>query len=202
MLKNINNNATSYIHDYKKSELNSMLNDISSLGFNGVDGKVSITLDRARGVGVLGVTHYNYHPKKSSRKRGPYKRKSYHSREYTIQLRARAKRDLAYFKAVPSNQVCSGVFHFNDLLRRPKSPHVALDKVDEWLEHNPYLDNNRICLRSEFGDNGVMHVHFVSCLKVGLAFETTSHNSQLVKAIQNSWPYGHANVKPSPYFVS
>lgn len=199
MLKNIDNNATSYVHDYKKSELNSMLTDISSLGFNGVDGKVSITLDKARGVGVLGVTHYNYHPKKSTRKRGSYERKSFHSREYNIQKRAQAKRDLAHFKAVPSNQVCTGVVHFNNLLRRPKSPHVALDKVDEWLEHNPYLDYNRTCLRPEYGDNGVMHVHFVSCLKVGLKFDTNNHKSKLAKKIEASWPYGYSSISPSPY---
>lgn len=199
MLKNINNNATSYIHDYKKSELNSMLNDISTIGFNGVDGKVSITLDRARGVGVLGVTHYNYRPKKSNRKRGSYEKKSFHSREYNIQKRAQAKRDLAYFKAVPSNQVCTGVVHFNNLLRQPKTPHVALDKVDEWLEHNPYLDPNKVCLRPEYGDNGVMHVHFVACLKVGFKFETNSHKSKLVKSIEASWPYGYSSINPSPY---
>lgn len=201
MLKNIDNNSNSYIHDYKKSELNSMLTDISNLGFSGVDGKVSITLDRARGVGVLGVTHYNYHPKKSSRKRGSYEKKSFHSREYNIQKRAQAKRDLAYFKAVPSSQVCTGVFHFNNLLRRPKSPHVALDKVDEWLDSgsNKYIDPNKVCLRPEFGDNGVMHVHFVSCLKVGFKFETNSHKSKLAKKIEASWPYGYASVKPSPY---
>lgn len=199
MLKNIDNNNSSYVHDYGKSELNSMLTDISSLGFNGVDGKVSITLDKALGVGVLGVTHYNYHPTKSNRKRGSYEKKSYHSREYNIQKRAQAKRDLANFKAVPSNQVCTGVVHFNNLLSRPKSPHVALDKVDEWLEHNPYLDYNRACLRPEYGDNGVMHVHFVACLKVGLRFETNSHKSKLAKKIEDSWPYGYSSVKPSPY---
>lgn len=199
MLKNINNNATSYIHDYQKSELHKFLKDISNLEFNGVAGKVSITLDRTRGVGMLGVTHYNYHPKKSTRKRGSYEKKSFHSREYTIQKRAQAKRDLAYFKAVPANQVCSGVFRFNSLLRRPKSPRVALDKVDEWLEHNPFLDPNKVCLRPEFGDNGVMHVHFVACLKVGLKFETTNHKSKLAQAIQASWNYGYASVKPSPY---
>lgn len=199
MLKDTNNQVQSYVHDYKKSELNSMLNDISNLEFSGVDGKVSITLDRARGVGVLGVTHYNYHPKKSSRKRGSYEKKSFHSRDYNIQKRAQAKRDLAYFKAVPSNQVCTGVFHFNNLLRRPKTPHVALDKVDSWLEHNQYLDPNKVCLRPEYGDNGVMHVHFVACLKVGFKFEINSHHSQLVQAIQDSWTYGHASVKPSPY---
>lgn len=199
MLKNIDNNTNSYVHDYKKSELNILKNDISSLGFNGVDGKVSITLDRTRGVGVLGVTYYNYHPKKSKRKRGSYEKKSYHSREYNIQKRAQAKRDLANFKAVPANQVCTGVFHFNNLLRRPKSPNVALDKVDEWLEHNRYLDPSKVCLRPEFGDNGVMHVHFVACLKPGLKFETNSHKSKLVKAIQDSWTLGYANIKPSPY---
>ena len=199
MLKDTTNQTQSYVHSYKKSELDSMLNKISNLGFNGVDGKVSITLDKALGVGVLGVTHYNYHPKKSNRKRGRYEKKSYHSREYTIQKRARAKRDLAYFKAVPSNQVCSGVVHFNNLLSRPKSPHVALDKVDEWLDSNPFLDPNKVCLRPEFGDNGVMHVHFVACLKAGLKFETNSHHSELVKAIQDSWTCGHASVKPSPY---
>ena len=82
---------------------------------------------------MLGVTHYNYHPVKSNRKRGSYDKKSFHSREYNIQKRAQAKRDLAYFKAVPANQVCTGVFHFNNLLSRPKSPHVALDKVDSWF---------------------------------------------------------------------
>ena len=126
-------------------------------------------------------------PKKSSRKRGSYEKKSFHSREYNIQKRAQAKRDLAHFKAVPSNQVCSGVVHFNNLLSRPKSPHVALDKVDEWLEHNRYLDYNRTCLRPEYGDNGVMHVHFVACLKVGFKFETNSHNSKLAEAIR-CWP--------------
>lgn len=199
MLKTIDNNTNSYVHDYKKSELNSMLNDISTIGFNGVDGKVQITLDKALGVGVLGVTHYNYHPKKSNRKRGSYEKKSYHSREYNIQKRAQAKRDLANFKAVPSNQVCTGVVHFNNLLSRPKSPHVALDKVDSWLEHNQYLDYNRTCLRPEFGDNGIMHVHFVSCLKVGFKFDTNNHKSKLAKKIEDSWPYGHASIKPSPY---
>lgn len=199
MLKNIDNNSNSYVHDYKKSELHKFLNDISTIGFNGVDGRVQITLDRAQGVGVLGVTHYNYRPKKSNRKRGSYEKKSYHSRDYNIQKRAQVKRDLAYFKAVPSNQVCTGVFHFNNLLRRPKSPHVALNKVDEWLDSNHYLDPNKVCLRPEYGDNGVMHVHFVACLKVGFKFETNSHKSKLVKAIQDSWTYGHASVKPSPY---
>ena len=199
MLKNIDNNSNSYVHDYKKSELHKFLNDISNLGFSGVDGKVSITLDKSLGVGVLGVTHYNYHPKKSNRKRGSYERKSYHSREYTIRKRAQAKRDLAHFKAVPSNQVCTGVFHFNNLLSRPKSPHVALDKVDEWLEHNPYLDPNKVCLRPEYGDNGVMHVHFLACLKVGFKFETNSHNSKLAQAIKASWTLGYASVNPSPY---
>lgn len=199
MLKNIDNNSNSYVHDYKKSELHKFLKDISSLGFNGVDGKVSITLDRTRGVGMLGVTHYNYHPKKSNRKRGSYEKKSYHSREYTIRKRAQAKRDLAHFKAVPSNQVCTGVVHFNNLLRRPKSPHVALDKVDDWLEHNPYLDPNKACLRPEYGDNGVMHVHFVACLKAGFKFDTNNHNSKLAQAIQDSWPYGYASINPSPY---
>lgn len=201
MLKDTTNQVQSYIHDYQKSELSSMLNDISTIGFNGVDGRVQITLDRTRGVGILGVTHYNYRPKKSNRKRGSYEKKSFHSREYNIQKRAQAKRDLAYFKAVPSNQVCTGVFHFNNLLRRPKSPHVALDKVDEWLDSgsNKYIDPNKVCLRPEFGDNGVMHVHFVACLKVGFKFEINSHHSQLVQAIQDSWTYGHASVKPSPY---
>ncbi len=199
MLKNIDNNYNSYVHDYGKSELSSMLNDISSLGFNGVDGKVSITLDRTRGVGMLGVAHYNYHPKKSNRKRGSYEKKSYHSRDYNIQKRAQVKRDLAYFKAVPSNQICTGVFHFNNLLRRPKSPHVALDKVDDWLEHNPYLDPNKVCLRPEYGDNKCMHVHFVACLKAGFKFDTNNHNSKLAQAIQDSWPYGYASINPSPY---
>lgn len=199
MLKNIDNNSNSYIHDYKKSELHKFLKDISNLGFSGVDGRVQITLDRARGVGVLGVTHYNYHPKKSSRKRGSYEKKSFHSREYNIQKRAQAKRDLAYFKAVPSNQVCTGVFHFNNLLSRPKSPHVALDKVDEWLEHNQYLDPNKVCLRPEYGDNGVMHVHFVACLKAGFKFDTNNHKSKLAKRIEASWTLGYSSIKPSPY---
>lgn len=199
MLKTIDNNNNSYVHDYKRSELNSMLNDISTIGFNGVDGKVQITLDRTRGVGVLGVTHYNYHPVKSTRKRGSYDKKSFHSRDYNIQKRSQAKRDLANFKAVPSNQVCTGVFHFNNLLSRPKSPHVALDKVDEWLEHNPYLDPNKVCLRPEYGDNGIMHVHFVACLKVGLKFENNSHNSKLAQAIKASWTLGYASINPSPY---
>lgn len=199
MLKNIDNNATSYIHDYKKSELHKFLKDVSTLGFNGVDGRVQITLDKARGVGMLGVAHYNYHPKKSNRKRGSYEKKSYHSRDYNIQKRAQVKRDLAYFKAVPSNQVCTGVFHFNNLLRRPKSPHVALDKVDEWLDSNHHLDPNKVCLRPEFGDNGVMHVHFVACLKVGFKFDTNNHKSKLAKKIEASWPYGYSSIKPSPY---
>lgn len=201
MLKDTNNNSNSYVHDYKKSELHKFLKDISNLGFSGVDGKVSITLDRARGVGVLGVTHYNYRPKKSTCKRGSYEKKSFHSREYNIQKRAQAKRDLAYFKAVPANQVCTGVFHFNNLLRRPKSPHVPLDKVDEWLSSsdNKYIDPNKVCLRPEYGDNGVMHVHFVACLKVGFEFETNSHKSKLVKSIEASWPYGYSSINPSPY---
>lgn len=100
------------------------------------------------------------------------------------------------FQPIKYAPVCS---HFNNLLSRPKSPHVALDKVDSWLEHNPYLGPNKVCLRPEYGDNGVMHVHFVACLKSGFKFDSNSHKSKLVQAIQGSWTFGYASVKPSPY---
>lgn len=44
-----------------------------------------------------------------------------------------------------------------------------------------------------------MHVHFLACLKPGLKFDSNSHSSKLVKAIQSSWSYGYASVKPQPY---
>ena len=44
-----------------------------------------------------------------------------------------------------------------------------------------------------------MHVHFLACLKTGMRFESNNHNSKLVKAIQSSWTFGYASVKPQPY---
>lgn len=91
------------------------------------------------------------------------------------------------------------MLHFDNLKQRPKTPHVALDKVFSWLDSSSYLDPKKFCAWAEYGDDRCMHVHFLACLKGGFEFETANHNSQLVKAIQSSWPFGYASVKPQPY---
>lgn len=97
------------------------------------------------------------------------------------------------------DRLCTGVLHFDQLKQCPKTPHTALDKVFQWLDSNHYLDPHKFCGWAEYGDSKAMHVHFLACLKGGLKFDTNSHNSELVKAIQSSWPFGYASVESQPY---
>ena len=203
MLKTLDQNVkASYVHDYKQSELDFFKQEVSKLGLAIADTRCTLTLNGTRGVGgVLKITSHNYQPKSAiTGKRGSYVKHNKHDRQYLLAKRRRVKKDFELFSAESIDRVMAGVLHFNGLNQLPQKPHVALNKVKAWLSSsdNKYIDSSKFCSWAEYGDNG-MHVHFVACLKTGLKFETNSHHSQLVKAIQSSWALGDANVNPQPY---
>lgn len=206
MLKNIdnqvnqNNVKASFVHDYSQSELEILKKDTSALSLAIADSTTTILVPDNGGVGgMLKINLYSYRKTGNTGKRGSYTKKKRHDRQYLLNKRRRVKKDFELFQTESPDRLCTGVLHFDKLNQCPKSPHTALDKVFQWLDSNPYLDPNKFCGWAEYGDNKAMHVHFLACLKGGLRFETNSHNSQLVKAIQNSWPFGYASVKPQPY---
>lgn len=172
------------------------------MGLAIADTSVQLTLNGTQGVGgVLKITNHNYQPKSAiTGKRGSYVKHNKHDRAYLLAKRRRVKKDFERFSAESTDRLCTGVFHFNSLNQLPQTPHVALKKVKAWLDSgsNKYIDPNKFCAWAEYGDTG-MHVHFLTCLKSGLKFETNSHHSQLVKAIQSSWSYGYAEITPQPY---
>ena len=204
MLKSFNETTRnlSYVHSYQQSELDFFKNEVSKLGLAIADTRCTLTLSRTPGVGgVLKITNHNYQPKSAiTGKRGSYTKKKRHDRQYLLAKRRRVKRDFELFSAESNDRVMAGVLHFNGLNQLPQTPHVALNRVKAWLssDANKYIDNTKFCAWAEYGDHG-MHVHFLACLKAGMRFETNSHHSQLVKAIQSSWPFGHASVEPQPY---
>ena len=206
MLKNIdnqvnqNNVKASFVHNYSQSELEILKKDTSALSLAIAESTTTILVQDDPGVGgLLKINLYSYRKTGNTGKRGSYTKKKRHDRQYLLNKRRRVKKDFELFQTESPDRLCTGVFHFDQLKQCPKTPHVALDKVFQWLDSNPYLDPNKFCGWAEYGDNKAMHVHFLACLKGGLRFETNSHNSQLVKAIQNSWPFGYASVKPQPY---
>ncbi|MFR0498503.1 hypothetical protein [Limosilactobacillus reuteri] len=202
MLKTIDNNNNSYVHDYKKSELEILKNDTTKLGLAIADSTAHLLVPDDPGVGgMLKINLYSYRKTGVTGKRGNYAKKKRHDRNYLLNKRRRVKKDFELFQTESPDRLCTGVFHFDSLKQCPKSPHTALDKVFSWLDSdsNKFIDPNKISAWAEYGDNKCMHVHFLACLKGGLRFETNSHNSQLVKAIQSNWPFGHAFVKPHPY---
>ena len=206
MLKNIdnqvnqNNVKASFVHDYSQSELEILKKDTSALSLAIADSTTTILVPDNGGVGgMLKINLYSYRKTGNTGKRGSYTKKKRHDRQYLLNKRRQVKKDFELFQTESPDRLCTGVFHFDNLKQCPKTPHVALDKVFTWLDSNQYLDSNKFCGWAEYGDNKTMHVHFLSCLKAGLKFETNSHNSQLVKAIQSSWTYGYASVKPHPY---
>lgn len=192
----------SYIHDYGKNELEILKNDTTKLGLAIADTSVQLTLGQTPGVGgVLKITNHNYQPKSAiTGKRGSYAKKKRHDRAYLLAKRRQVKRDFERFSAESNDRVMAGVLHFNSLNQLPQKPHVALNRVKSWLSSsdNRYIDPNKFCGWAEYGDNG-MHVHFLACLKAGMRFESNSHSSKLVKAIQSSWSYGYAEITPRPY---
>lgn len=202
MLKNIDNNNSSYVHSYGKSELDFFKNEVSKLGLAIADTRCTLTLGQTPGVGgVLKITNHNYQPKSAiTGKRGSYVKHTKHDRAYLLAKRRRVKKDFERFSAESNDRVMAGVLHFNSLNQLPQTPHVALKRVKAWLSSsdNKYIDNTKFCSWAEYGDNG-MHVHFLACLKAGMRFDTNSHHSQLVKAIQSSWSYGYAEITPQPY---
>jgi hypothetical protein len=204
MLKSFNETTKnlSYVHSYGKSELEFFKNEVSKLGLSIADTSVQLTLGQTPGVGgLLKITNHNYQPKSAiTGKRGSYVKHNKHDRAYLLAKRRQVKRDFERFSAESIDRVMAGVFHFNGLNQLPQTPHVALKRVKAWLssDANKYIDNTKFCAWAEYGDNG-MHVHFLTCLKAGLKFETNSHHSQLVKAIQSSWSYGYAEITPQPY---
>ncbi|MDM8304523.1 hypothetical protein [Limosilactobacillus vaginalis] len=200
MLKNIDNNSNSYVHDYKQSELDNLKKDTSALSLAIADSTTTILVQDNPGVGgMLKINLYSYRKTGRTGKRGSYTKKKRHDRQYLLTKRRRVKKDFELFQVESPDRLCTGVFHFDQLKQCPKSPHTALDKVFQWLDSNNYLDPKKFCAWAEYGDNKCMHVHFLACLKSGLKFDTNSHNSELVKAIQSSWTFGYASVKPHPY---
>lgn len=201
MLKTVDQNVkASYVHDYSQSELEILKNDTTKLRLAIADSTAHLLVPDNGGVGgMLKINLYSYRKTGSTGKRGSYTKKKRHDRQYLLAKRRRVKKDFELFQTESPDRLCTGVLHFDKLKQCPKTPHVALDKVFQWLDSNPYLDPNKFCAWAEYGDNKTMHVHFLACLKGGLRFETNSHNSKLVKAIQGSWPFGHAFVKPHPY---
>lgn len=204
MLKSFNETtkSLSYVHSYQQSELEFFKNEVSRLGLAIADTSVQLTLNGTQGVGgVLKITNHNYQPKSAiTGKRGSYVKHNKHDRQYLLAKRRQVKRDFERFSAESNDRVMAGVFHFNSLNQLPQTPHVALKKVKAWLSSsdNKYIDPNKFCGWAEYGDNG-MHVHFLTCLKAGMRFDSNSHHSQLVKAIQSSWTFGHAEITPQPY---
>ena len=197
---NQNNVKASFVHNYSQSELEILKKDTSALSLAIAESTTTILVQDDPGVGgLLKINLYSYRKTGNTGKRGSYTKKKRHDRQYLLNKRRQVKKDFELFQTESPDRLCTGVFHFDNLKQCPKTPHVALDKVFQWLDSNPYLDPNKFCGWAEYGDNKAMHVHFLACLKGGLRFETNSHNSQLVKAIQNSWPFGYASVKPQPY---
>lgn len=200
MLKNIDNNNSSYVHDYKKSELEILKSDTTKLGLAIADSTTTILVPDNGGVGgMLKINLYSYRKTGVTGKRGSYTKKKRHDRAYLLNKRRQVKKDFELFQAENPDRLCTGVLHFDQLKQCPKTPHTALDKVFQWLDSNHYLDPHKFSAWAEYGDSKCMHVHFLACLKSGPRFETNSHNSQLVKAIQSSWNYGYASVNPRPY---
>lgn len=203
MLKTLDQNVkSSYVHSYKKSELDILKSDATKLRLAIADTRCTLTLNGTRGVGgLLKITNYNYQPKSAiTGKRGSYVKHTKHGRAYLLAKRRQIKEDFELFSAESIDRVMAGVFHFNSLNQLPQKPHVALNKVKAWLssDANKYIDSSKFCLWAEYGDNG-MHVHFLACLKAGMRFDSNSHHSQLVKAIQSSWTLGYAEITPQPY---
>lgn len=203
LLKSFNETtkSLSYVHSYGKSELDFFKNEVSNLGLAIADTSVQLTLGQTPGVGgMLKINLYSYRKTGNTGKRGSYTKKKRHGRAYLLAKRRQVKRDFELFSAESNDRVMSGVLHFNGLNQLPQKPHVALKRVKAWLSSsdNKFIDPNKFCGWAEYGDNG-MHVHFLSCLKAGMRFDSNSHHSQLVKAIQSSWSYGYAEITPQPY---
>ena len=195
------NVKASYIHDYGKNELDILKKDTSALSLAIADSTTTILVQDDPGVGgMLKITLYSYRKTGVTGKRGSYAKKKRHDRQYLLNKRRRVKKDFELFQVESPDRLCTGVLHFDSIKQQPKSPHVPLKRVKAWLssDANKYIDNTKFCAWAEYGDHG-MHVHFLACLKAGMRFETSSHHSQLVKAIQSSWPFGHASVEPQPY---
>ena len=202
MLKDTTNQTQSYVHDYKQSELEILKNDTTKLGLSIADSTTTILVPDDPGVGgMLKINLYSYRKTGNPGKRGSYTKKKRHDRQYLLAKRRQVKRDFELFQTEEPDRLCTGVLHFDKLKQQPKTPHVALDKVFQWLDSdsNKFIDPNKISAWAEYGDNKCMHVHFLACLKSGLKFDTNNHNSQLVKAIQSSWTFGKASVTPQPY---
>ena len=198
LLKSFNETTRnlSYVHSYGKSELEILKNDTTKLGLAIADSTAHLLVPDGPGVGgVLKISLYSYHKTGVTGKRGSYAKKKRHDRNYLLNKRRQVKKDFELFQTESPDRLCTGVLHFNSLNQLPQKPHVALNRVKSWLSSsdNKYIDNTKFCAWAEYGDTG-MHVHFLACLKTGLKFDTNSHHSKLVKAVQGSWPFGHAFV--------
>lgn len=201
MFKDTNNQVQSYVHDYSQSELEILKKDTSALSLAIADSSYHLLVPDNGGVGggMLKINLYSYRKTGVTGKRGSYTKKKRHDRQYLLNKRRQVKKDFELFQAENPDRLCTGVLHFDSIKQCPKTPHVALDKVFQWLDSNHYLDPKKFSAWAEYGDDRAMHVHFLACLKGGLKFDTNSHNSELVKAIQSSWPFGYASVESQPY---
>lgn len=203
MLKSFNETTRnlSYVHSYQQSELDFFKNEVSRLGLAIADSTAHLLVTDNGGVGgMLKINLYSYRKTGRTGKRGSYAKKKRHDRQYLLTKRRRVKKDFELFQVESPDRLCTGVLHFDSIKQQPKSPRVALKRVKAWLSSsdNKFIDPNKFCAWAEYGDNG-MHVHFLACLKAGMRFDTNSHHSQLVKAIQSSWTFGYAEITPQPY---
>lgn len=204
MLKSFNETtkSLSYVHSYGKSELDFFKNEVSNLGLAIADSTAHLLVPDGPGVGgLLKINLYSYRKTGVTGKRGSYAKKKRHDRQYLLTKRRRVKKDFELFQVESPDRLCTGVLHFDSIKQQPKTPRVALKRVKAWLNSsdNKFIDSSKFCSWAEYGDNKTMHVHFLTCLKAGMRFDTNSHHSQLVKAIQSSWLYGYAEITPQPY---
>lgn len=201
MLKPVDQNVkSSYVHDYGNSELEILKSDTTKLRLAIADSTAHLLVQDDPGLGgMLKINLYSYRKTGRTGQRGSYAKKKRHDRQYLLTKRRQVKKDFELFQSESPDRLCTGVLHFDQLKQQPKTPHTALDKVFQWLDSNHYLDPTKFCGWAEYGDDKAMHVHFLACLKSGLKFETANHKSKLVRAIQSSWSYGYASVKPQPY---
>lgn len=203
MLKSFNETTRnlSYVHSYQQSELDFFKKEVSKLGLAIADTRCTLTLNKTPGLGgVLKITNHNYQSKSAiTGKRGSYVKHTKHDRQYLLAKRRQVKRDFELFSTESNDRVMAGVLHFNGLNQLPQTPHVAHNRVKAWLDSdsNKFIDSSKFCSWAEYGDKG-MHVHFLACLKPGMKFESNSHSSKLVKAIQSSWTFGYAEITPQP----
>ena len=99
MLKPLDQNVkSSYVHDYKQSELEILKNDTTKLGLAIADSTTTILAPDNGGVGgMLKINLYSYRKTGVTGKRGNYAKKKRHDRNYLLNKRRQVKKDFEFF---------------------------------------------------------------------------------------------------------